>query len=174
MQMPRRATALAAFALVLAPVLSSCGFDYATDRDYTPAVGANDRSGQAAVLAGVVVSAEDGEGVFVASLANKSVDEPVTLTDITGEDVTIEGVSEIELAPEGFHNFADGKSPVKVTGDFVAGNWVHTTLSFDNGDEVSVRVPVVRNCGDYADVAGLRGGDEVCPSGNDEIHEGDH
>src|SRR5690606_23196362 len=35
MQMPhRRKTALAALALVLAPVMSSCGFDNATDRDY--------------------------------------------------------------------------------------------------------------------------------------------
>lgn len=47
MQMSRRRkTALASLAIVLAPVLSSCGFNYATDREYTPGVGSYDISGE--------------------------------------------------------------------------------------------------------------------------------
>ena len=172
MQMPRRTTALASFALVLAPVLSSCGFDNATDRDYTPGVGANDRSGQAAVAAGVVVSGEDGEGVLIASFSNKSTTEAISLTDVTAEDITVEGVPELEIPQGGFHNLAEDKDPITLSGDFVAGNFVPVTLAFSNGEQVTIKMPVVRNCGDYADVPGLRGGEETCPSGNDLIHEG--
>src|SRR5690606_32657507 len=96
MRMPsRRTTALASLALVLAPVLSSCGFDYATDREYTPGVGANNRDGQVDVLAGVVVAAESGEAAFVASLSNNSTDEEAALQGISSsEDLTFSGLEE--------------------------------------------------------------------------------
>lgn len=170
----RRTTAIASLALVLAPALSSCGFDYATDRDYTPGVGANDRSGTVAVLAGVVVSDTDGEGVVVASLANKSTDETVTLTGVSGEGLSVGDVAEVELAPQGFENLADADSPITVEGDFESGNFVPVTFVFDNGDQAEMKLPVVRNCGVYADVAGLPAGDDRCESGNDLEDEGGH
>ncbi len=174
MQTPRRTTALAALALLLAPALSSCGFDYATDRDYPVTVGATDRSGEVDVLSGVVVSAEDGEGVVVTSLANNSATESISLTELTGEGVTVSGFSEVEVPESGFVNLADGDSPIKVSGDFEAGNFIPLTLAFSNGDQISIKMQVRRNCGDYADVAGLREGAEICPSGNDLLDEGGH
>lgn len=172
--MPRRTTALAAFALVLTPVLSSCGFNNATDRENTIAVGASDRSGQADVLAAVVVSAEDGTGVFIASLANNSLKEPISLTGVTGEGITVTGFSDVELPEGGFVNLAEGKSAIKVSGDFEAGNFIPVTLEFSNGEQISLKAQVRRNCGDYADVVGLRDGADVCPSGNDLTPEGGH
>ena len=172
--MPRRTTALAAFALVLAPVLSSCGFEEATDFENNIIVGANDRSGEVDVLAAVVVSAEDGEGVFVATLTNTSTTEPITLIGITGEGLTITEPSMLEVRKGGFVNLAEGDTPIEVSGDFEAGNYVPVTLEFSNGEQAVMQVPVRRNCGDYADVSGLPDGEDVCPSGNDLMHEGDH
>ena len=42
-RLPRRSRALVAAALLVAPALSSCGFNYATDRVDTPGAGVNDR-----------------------------------------------------------------------------------------------------------------------------------
>ena len=56
----RRSLVAAASALALASTLSSCGFDYATDRVYTPAAGPIDRD--ATVDANVVMT---GTGDFV-------------------------------------------------------------------------------------------------------------
>ncbi|WP_110239673.1 hypothetical protein [Nocardioides gilvus] len=178
MQMPhRRKTALAAFALVLAPVLSSCGFSNATDRDYTPGVGANNRDGEVDVLAGVIVAddATAGSGVFVASFSNNNVDDPITVEAMRSESgATFSGLEPIELAPEGFHNLATTESPVQVNGDFDPGNFVPVTVSFSNGEDISLKVPVVNNCGDYASVAGLPDGPELCPSGNDLEKDSEH
>lgn len=175
MQMPhRRTTALASLALVLAPVLSSCGFGLATDRDYTPGAGANDRSNTVAVLAGVVVSDTDGNGVVVASFSNKSTEDEVALTGVTGEGVTTGEVAEIDLAPQAFVNLAEAEDPIAVTGDFVAGNFVPVTFQFSNGEQAEMKLPVVRNCGYYAEVAGLPAGEDRCPSGNDVEHESGH
>ena len=72
----RRSLALATGALVLAvPALTSCGFDYATDRIYTQAAGVNDRDATVDVLGAVVVSAEEGSGIFVASFSNNNNEE---------------------------------------------------------------------------------------------------
>ena len=88
----RRSFALTAAALALtAPALTSCGFDYATDRYYTPANGANNRDGAVDVLGAVVVSTEPGSGTFIASLSNNSTTEPATFTELgatEGGDVT--------------------------------------------------------------------------------------
>jgi hypothetical protein len=58
MQKTRRSWALAAGALLLAVPLSSCGFDKATEREYTPAAGANNRDASVDVLGAAIVSAE--------------------------------------------------------------------------------------------------------------------
>ena len=79
----RRSFALTAAALALtAPALTSCGFDYATDRYYTPANGANNRDGVVDVLGAVVVSTEPGSGTFVASLSNNSTTEATSFTEL--------------------------------------------------------------------------------------------
>jgi len=56
----RRSVAVAA--LVITPLMTSCGFNQPTDRVYTPSVGVNDRSGQVDVLHALVVSGADGSG----------------------------------------------------------------------------------------------------------------
>ena len=67
----RRSTAMLAGMLLLAvPVTASCGMsglDAATNRDYTPAAGANDRDASVDVLGAVVVSAQKGSGTFLAT-----------------------------------------------------------------------------------------------------------
>src|SRR5690606_15046753 len=104
---------------VLAPVLSSCGFNLATDRDYTPGVGANNREGTVDVLSAVIVAddAKSGSGVFVASFSNNSTDtdESITVESISNDDgATFTGLEPIELEAEGFHNLATTESPVRV------------------------------------------------------------
>ena len=164
----RRKTALAGLAIVLAPVLSSCGFDYATDRDYTPGVGANDRSGTVDILSAAVVSDADGNGVLVASLSNNDKDEAISLDSVSSEDgATFTGLTPVDVKPQGFVNLAGGSTPIKVTGDFAAGNFLSVTASFSNGEHVTLKAPVVRNCGYYAETPGLPAGPEHCPSGND-------
>ena len=48
-----RSLATAAAVLALAAPLTSCGFDYATERDYTPAGGSNNREGVVDLPAGL-------------------------------------------------------------------------------------------------------------------------
>lgn len=66
----RIARGVAAGALALAlPALSACS-GFATDKVYTPAPGANDRSGDVDVLNAVIVATQDGHGTFLASFSN--------------------------------------------------------------------------------------------------------
>ena len=55
-----RSLATAAAVVALAVPLTSCGFSYATERDYTPAGGANNREGVVDLLSAVVVSGAEG------------------------------------------------------------------------------------------------------------------
>ncbi|QCX26592.1 hypothetical protein [Nocardioides jishulii] len=176
MQKPsRRTTALASIALVLAPVLSSCGFDLATDRDYTPGVGANNREATIDVLGGVVVAAGPDRGVFVASFSNNSKDESLSVTGASAsDDLEVAEFKEIELQPLGFYNLADGATPIRVSGGLEAGDFVEVTVEFSNGESSALEVPVVDNCGPYARINGLPNGDERCKTGNDQEHEGGH
>ena len=150
----RRSLALAAGALALAvPALSSCGFDYATDRIYTPAAGVNDRDATVDVLGAVVVSAEEGSGVFVASFSNNSNEEEGLVEGIEGE-VTAEAFEPVEVPVGGFVNLAD-EGGAEVTGDFEAGNFVSLTILFGDGEQVQMDVPVVPNCGVYEGLDGV-------------------
>lgn len=150
--------ALAAAALAIAaPVLTSCGFDYATDRVYTPATGTNNREGVVDVLGAAVVSTDPGSGTFVATLSNNSSSEPVTLEQIasTGTtDVTAANFEPVEVEPGGLVNLADPATEIELTGDFEAGNFVELALVFDNGERTVLEVVVVENSGYYADLDG--------------------
>ena len=151
--------------LLAAAALSSCGFDYATDRIYTPANGANERSGEVDVLGAVIVSAEEGSGVFVASFTNSFLDEAVTLEGLTSTDaeaLSAPEVPPIEIQPDQLVNLADTETPVEVTGTLEAGTWVPVEISFSNGQTTKLTVQVVNNCGYFHDVAGLPAGEEEC------------
>ncbi|MEP9363530.1 hypothetical protein ABLE68_11240 [Nocardioides sp. CN2-186] len=144
----------AAGALVLAtPVLASCGFNYATDRVYTPGSGVNDRDASVDVLSAVVVSAQSGSGTFIASFANNNADESATVTSIVGSgddaDLKVTMSGPIEIAPQGLVNLAtDGGVPI--TGDLEAGQTVSLTITFGDGSSVDMTPPVVADCGDYS------------------------
>ena len=168
----RIARAMATGTLVLAaPMLTSCGFNFATDKVYTPAPGANDRAESVDVLNAVIVATEDGSGTFLTTLVNndittfddrKNVDDE--LISITGEatadlktpiviragDLTrIANTTETFPAPLPDRQDID-QPGIKVTGDFKLGGWVKLTLTFKNSNPVDIQVPVVPNNGQWA------------------------
>lgn len=154
----RRTIALTTAVLALsAPALSSCGFDYATDRYYTPGVGTNSRAGVVDVLSAVVVSTEPGSGVFIASLSNGSNTDEIAMTELgstEGTDITAAGFKPIAVAPRALVNLADPPADLQVTGDFAAGDFVEVAVGFDNGERVVLNVPVVSNAGYYEGLDG--------------------
>ena len=159
MQLRRPArTRIALAALALATTaLTSCGFDYATDRYYTPAAGANERSGSVDVLGAVIVSTDPGSGTFIATLSNNSTSESATLDQIApgGTDQVSAGDFEpVEIEPGGMVSLAEPPAEIEVTGDFEAGNFVELALAFDNGERTSIEVPVVANSGIWSDLDG--------------------
>lgn len=144
--MQLRPLATAAAVLALAASLTSCGFDYATDRDYTPAGGANNRDGEVDVLSAVVVSAAEGSGTFVASLSNNDPEAEQTFTAVAGAEgaeVTAAEFEPVTITPGGIVNLADPAAGIVLTGDFAAGNVVPLSIDFGNGERISLNVPVV-------------------------------
>ncbi len=144
MQLRHLATGAAVIALTAS--LSSCGFDYATERDYTPGSGANSRVGTVDVLSAVVVSAEEGSGTFVASLSNNDADTEQTFTGVSGgQDATITAATfdPVAIAPGGLVNLAEPAANIVLEGDFTSGDFVPLAIDFGNGDRVMIEVPVV-------------------------------
>jgi len=144
-RLSRRKLALTVGALVLAvPGVAACGFNFATDREYTPANGVNDKSGKVDVLNAMIVSASEGSGTFIATLSNNSA-EAIHLESLSfGSNSTIRvaGFDAIEVGPRGFVNLADGQG-IKVSGDFASGDFVSLSLGFDSGETADMEVPVV-------------------------------
>lgn len=141
-----RPLATAAAVLAFAVPLSSCGFDYATDRDYTPASGANNREGTVDILSAVVVSAAEGSGTFVASFANNDEEDEQSVTGVSGDEgATIEAADfePVEIAPGGLVNLAEPPADIVLTGEFAAGDFVPLAVDFGNGERVTLNVPVV-------------------------------
>ena len=152
----RRPLATAACVLaVCAPALTSCGFDYATDRIYTPATGVNYRDASIDVLGAVIVSSQEGSGTFIASFANNSTTEPGTVEGLAGDDsdLTASDFSPIEVPAGGFVNLAD-EGGIEVNGEFSAGGFVPVTVELGTGESVDMKVPVVTNCGYYEGLDG--------------------
>lgn len=141
-----RPLATAAAVIALAAPLTSCGFDYATERDYTPGSGANTREGEVDVLSAVVVSAAEGSGTFIASLSNNDPSEEQTFTGIAGAEGTTVEVAEFEpvtVPAGGLVNLADPPAEIVMTGEFTAGDVVPLSFDFGNGERVQLNVPVV-------------------------------
>ena len=160
----RRNVALATGALVFAvPALSSCAFSYPTDEIYTPAAGANNRAGSVDVLNGVIVATEDGSGTFIATLSNNDVDDATALDSLSGggddTDLAVDPFPAIEIPAGGFVNLADDPT-IKVSGEFLQGDFVEVVLDFANGDQTSLKVPVVVNGGEHAGLDGPAPADE--------------
>jgi len=150
----RRAPRLVAGALVLAlPLLGSCGFDKATDQEYTQAAGINDRAGDVDVLSAVIVAAQPDSGTFIASLNNNLPTDDFELTGVAGSgdwsDLTVDPSDlSIAIPGRGFVNLVN-EDPITVSGDFEAGQVAELTLTFDSGDSVTMDVPIVFACNAY-------------------------
>ena len=131
--------------VALAAPLSSCGFDYATDRVYQVTNAAENRDGEVDVLSAVVVSAAEGSGTFIASLSNNDPEAEQSLTAVAGEDATVTAAEfePIAITPGGLVNLAEPAAGIVLTGEFEAGDVVPLTVDFGNGERVSLNVPVV-------------------------------
>ena len=147
--------------LVLATAtLSSCGFNYATDKVYTPAEGVNNRDSRVDVLNAAIVATEDGKGTFVASLSNNETPtlEDGQLTDVDDQLTGLAGVGDTTLTADlepvdvpggGLVKLADGDG-IPVTGDSIKlGDFVEVELTFENADPVTMKIPVVANNRDF-------------------------
>jgi hypothetical protein len=148
----RRNIALAAGALLLAaPVLSSCGFNYATDRVNTPGAGVNNRDKTVDVLNAVIVAAQPNSGTFIATFSNNSATEAASFTNLTGaagNTLTADDFDPIEIPAAGAVNLATAGG-VRVSGTFIAGNFLPVTIGFDNGESVVMNIPVVTACNEF-------------------------
>lgn len=145
-----------AAAVLLVPMLASCGFNEPTDRVYTPGVGVNERSGTVDVLHALVVSGADGSGTVIAGLSNNDQQEGDALTRISGsgEDsgitVTLDGPVEIDRGAS--VQLAD-ETEISVEGESITpGAFVRLTFEFESSESVTVEVPVVARRGDYAEI----------------------
>ena len=145
-RLSRRKLATAIGALVLAvPALSACGFNYATDREYTPGNGTNYQHGLVDVLNAVIVSGEDGSGTFIASLSNNAPNETISFDALGfGSNSTIEVApfDPVEVQPQSLVNLGDGQG-IKVSGDIVKGDFIELSLAFSNGETADMAVPIV-------------------------------
>lgn len=160
----RRSFALTAGTVLLAGFgLSSCGFDYATDRPYTPGAGTINRESDVDVLSAVIVASQDDSGTLVASLANGT-DEEATLEQVEGANGTpVQGDFEpVTIPPNGLVNLAE-EGQVHVSGDFSVGEMLEVTLTFGDGSEATMRIPVVRACGFYEGLDTSSGGATASP-----------
>ena len=156
MQLRRSARLLAAAGALLlaAPVLSSCGFDYATDKPYTPGAGTNHQDTDVDVLGAVVVSAEDGSGTLITSFSNNNQDDDASVTAIAGAgdtaDLTVGDFDPIEIPAGGLVNLADADTPITVEGDYKVGDFVTLEFTFGDGTTATVDMPSVPDCYEYA------------------------
>ena len=150
--MQLRSLATATAVLALAAPLSSCGFDYATDREYAVNSAAENRDADVDVLNAVVVSGTEGSGTFVASLSNNDSEDEQTFTAVSGDDGVSVEVSDFEpvtIPAGGLVNLAEPATDIVLTGDFAAGQVLPLTIDFGNGDRVMLNVPVVSNDSGY-------------------------
>ena len=144
----RRPLGLMAGALVLSlGGLTSCGFNLATDRPYTPGEGANARDGDVDVLSAVIVAAQPNQGTIVLTLVNGS-GEDAALAGMAGADLEVEDFEPVELGPREMVNLAD-EGGILVSGDFDAGQLLPLQLTFGDGATTELNVPVVTACDEY-------------------------
>jgi hypothetical protein len=140
-------------ALVLALAgLTSCGFDLATDRPYTPGEGTNEDSGDVKIRSALIVSAQPNGGTFIVTLVNsatteRSGNEPA-LTGISGPNLEVGEFEPIEVVPGQAVNLAT-EGGITISGDFDAGQALPLTLSFADGFSADLNVPVVTACDEY-------------------------
>jgi hypothetical protein len=148
----KRALAVAGLVVVAAPLLSSCGFNEATNRPNTIANAGYYIYGDIHVLGARIIAPSDGTGTFVATIAATAQADSTKLTGLSGDGVTAGQFDPIEV-PSGTAVNLFTRGGIPVTGGFKAGDSVPVTLTFDNGDSINVDAVVVKQCHEYADVS---------------------
>ncbi|HET9420459.1 MAG TPA: hypothetical protein VFO49_04930 [Nocardioides sp.] len=150
--MPHLRLALAACGLLLAvPALSSCGFDYPTERVNTIGAGVTVRDADVDVTGALIVSGQSDSGTLIGGLSN-NVDADVALIEIAGGEkgaIAPEEFEPVEIAPNGHVNLAalaEADEGLTVSGDFEAGDFVTITFTFDNDQSVTTEIPVMKAC----------------------------
>lgn len=164
--MQKRLAVTGALVALALPALTACSsFDYATDRPNEITHGGSTLDGAIRINAARIVTAQEGSGVLVgtfsldpainpavAGKALPSVTSIATATDAE-ETVTPESFTPIELPKSGIINLADPTvGGIAVTGDFKPGDSIPMTFTFSEGEEKTISVPVVTQCGPYAEV----------------------
>ncbi len=151
-----RPTAIAAMLLAVLPAaaLSSCGFDYPTDRVNQVAAGANNRDASVDVLGARIVATADGKGRLIGTLVNnESDDAELVAVTAPGGDASVE-FEPVVVAGDKAVNLAAEDGPVlPVSGEFAAGEVVELTFAFSTDEKVTENVPVVKHCFYYTEVA---------------------
>ncbi|MFT4083542.1 MAG: hypothetical protein QM638_13240 [Nocardioides sp.] len=162
----RRLALMGVLAALAVPTLSACNsFDYASDRQNVIADGGWDLDSTVRINAARIVSGQEGSGVFIATFTlNPTIDAATsgakapTFTGLEASSKATETVqaasfTAIPVGNQGVVNLADPSvGGVAVTGDFQPGDSIPLTLTFSEGDPVTLHVPVVAECGVYADV----------------------
>jgi hypothetical protein len=159
MQLRRRLALMAALVLSLGG-LTSCGFDLATDRPYTPGEGSNASDGRVKLLSVVVVAAQPNEGTLILTMVNNSEDD-VALNGVSGADLEVAEFEPVEVSPGTAVNLAD-EGGILVSGDFDAGQMLPLTLTYADGGTTDLNVPVVAAC-DHYEGLDLTEGSEFIP-----------
>lgn len=164
--MQKRLAVTGALVALALPALTACSsFDYATDRPNEITHGGSTLDGAIRINAARIVTAQEGSGVLVATFSLDPAINPAVagkaLPSVTSiataadaeETVTPESFTPIELPKSGIINLADpANGGVAVTGDFKPGDSIPMTFTFSEGEEKTISVPVVTQCGPYADV----------------------
>lgn len=154
--------------LLMAPVVASCGFDYATNRVNTISMDVASRGGTLDAIGVVLVSAQPGSGTLVATFANQDPSEPATVEDVAGTgDPTVEavGFEPIEVPPLGRVTTTDEEGGgIVVEGSFVPGDFAPVELTFGDGTTASLNVPVVPGCRQWEGVDSSSDADALDPS----------
>lgn len=164
--MQKRLAVTGALVALALPALTACSsFDYATDRPNEIIHGGTTLDGAIRINAARIVTAQEGTGVLVGTfsldpainpaVAGKAMPSVTSITTATEaeETVTPESFTSIELPKSGIINLADpANGGIAVTGDFKPGDSIPMTFAFSEGEEKTISVPVVTQCGPYAEV----------------------
>jgi hypothetical protein len=169
--MQKRLAVTGALVALALPALTACSsFDYATDRPNEIIHGGTTLDGAVRINAARIVTAQEGSGVLVGTFSLDPAINPAVagkkLPSVTSietapeatETVTPESFTPIELPTRGIINLADpATGGIPVTGDFKPGDSIPMTFTFSGGEEKTVAVPVVSQCGPYAEVVAAAG-----------------
>ena len=149
--MPHLRLALAAGGLLLAvPALTSCGFDYPTERVNTVGAGVTVHEGAVDVTGALVVAGQPDSGTLIGGLSNNT-DEAITLVSMSGEEggVSFDEFEPVEVADRGHVNLAtlaEDDEGITLSGSFNAGDFVTVIFDFDNDQSITMEIPVMKPC----------------------------